>query len=197
MPVTFTCSCGKTLQVKDEFAGRRVRCPACQQPVSVPAADLGFEVVEDTKASPGFEVVEDTKASPPPTAKRLPIRAKAVAIVDDTPSKSRSRNQDQDEEDEDDRPKKKRRDEDEEEEDRPKKKPKFKAKKAVEKKPSHFATEQWVLNGGVGGGILAMVIAVVWFVVGLANDRLFFYPPILFVVGFVGLIKGLTQSGGD
>jgi hypothetical protein len=30
MPVTLTCTgCGKTYQLKDEFAGRKLRCPGC------------------------------------------------------------------------------------------------------------------------------------------------------------------------
>src|SRR5262245_57953452 len=46
-------------------------------------------------------------------------------------------------------------------------------------------------NGGVLGGILMMLIAVVWFVVGLAAGRIFFYPPILLIIGFIAFCKGL------
>jgi hypothetical protein len=42
-----------------------------------------------------------------------------------------------------------------------------------------------------------MLIAAVWFVVGLANDRIFFYPPILFICGLIGLIKGLAGGSGE
>ncbi len=38
MPIPVTCACGKTLQVKNELAGKNVRCPACKQPLSIPAA---------------------------------------------------------------------------------------------------------------------------------------------------------------
>ena len=31
------CKCGKRLKVRDELAGKRVRCPGCGQPVAVPA----------------------------------------------------------------------------------------------------------------------------------------------------------------
>lgn len=41
------------------------------------------------------------------------------------------------------------------------------------------------------GGIALMVIAVVWFVGGLFFDIIFFYPPILFIIGMVAAIKGL------
>ncbi len=43
-----------------------------------------------------------------------------------------------------------------------------------------------------------MVIAVVGFVVGIfAMDRIFFYPPVLFIVGLIGFIKGLVSSGEE
>lgn len=38
MPIRVTCSCGKTLAVKDALAGKAVKCPACQQVVRIPAA---------------------------------------------------------------------------------------------------------------------------------------------------------------
>lgn len=42
------------------------------------------------------------------------------------------------------------------------------------------------------GGILTMVGAVVWFVVGFfVFDLIFFYPPIMFVLGFVAFMKGI------
>jgi hypothetical protein len=43
------------------------------------------------------------------------------------------------------------------------------------------------------GGTGMMVGAVVWFVVGWMAGRIFFYPPILFVIGIVALIKGLMM----
>lgn len=36
MAIVVTCTCGKRLAAKDEAAGKRVRCPACQQPVLIP-----------------------------------------------------------------------------------------------------------------------------------------------------------------
>ena len=53
-----------------------------------------------------------------------------------------------------------------------------------------------VFNSGVIGGLLAMIGAVVWFVAGLMNDVIFFYPPILFVIGLGALFKGLA-GGSD
>lgn len=53
-----------------------------------------------------------------------------------------------------------------------------------------------VFNSGVIGGMLAMIGAVVWFSIGLMNDVIFFYPPILFVIGLGALFKGLA-GGSD
>lgn len=50
-------------------------------------------------------------------------------------------------------------------------------------------------DGGVIVGILMMVGAVVWFFGGLAFDVLFYYPPILFILGLVTTIKGALNIG--
>jgi len=51
------------------------------------------------------------------------------------------------------------------------------------------------VNSGAIGGILMMIIAAAWFFVGLSFNRIFFYPPILFVIGAIAVIKGLL--GGE
>ena len=37
MAIEVTCSCGKTVSANDELAGRRVKCPDCSEPISIPA----------------------------------------------------------------------------------------------------------------------------------------------------------------
>lgn len=37
MPISFSCTCGKTLRANDEVAGKRVKCPGCGTAVVVPA----------------------------------------------------------------------------------------------------------------------------------------------------------------
>lgn len=37
MTIDATCSCGKTLRVPDQYAGKRVKCPGCGQALAVPA----------------------------------------------------------------------------------------------------------------------------------------------------------------
>jgi hypothetical protein len=36
MPIPFECSCGRKMSAKEEFAGRRLRCPECQRVVTIP-----------------------------------------------------------------------------------------------------------------------------------------------------------------
>ncbi|MEM9646347.1 MAG: hypothetical protein AAF989_15255 [Planctomycetota bacterium] len=36
MPVRLKCSCGKTLSVRDEMAGKTIKCPGCSKPIRVP-----------------------------------------------------------------------------------------------------------------------------------------------------------------
>ncbi|MGB2975242.1 MAG: hypothetical protein WBD18_04280, partial [Phycisphaerae bacterium] len=38
MTIQFTCGCGRMLQVTEEHAGRRAKCPACGQAIQIPAA---------------------------------------------------------------------------------------------------------------------------------------------------------------
>lgn len=38
MPIRVQCACGKSMSVKDDFAGKAVKCPGCQKPLRVPAA---------------------------------------------------------------------------------------------------------------------------------------------------------------
>lgn len=54
MPIQVVCGeCEKRLSVKDELAGKRVRCPGCQQPLRVPAAEEPDEwEVEDYDEPP-------------------------------------------------------------------------------------------------------------------------------------------------
>lgn len=57
--------------------------------------------------------------------------------------------------------------------------------------------EGWGINAGIGGGAVMMLIAVVWFVVGLFAGWIFFYPPILFIVGLIAFFKGIADNFGD
>lgn len=57
-----------------------------------------------------------------------------------------------------------------------------------------FATEKKGLKKGVLGGVAMIAIALVWFFVGLAAGRIFFYPPVLLVIGIVSIVKGAAEG---
>jgi hypothetical protein len=89
MPITFNCTCGKTLRVPDENAGKRVKCPNCgaTRTVEAPAAppDVGddFEVIEDEPAPAPPEVQTPVPAG---AAEEGPKRAKVTAaLVEEAP----------------------------------------------------------------------------------------------------------------
>jgi hypothetical protein len=65
---------------------------------------------------------------------------------------------------------------------------------AAEPETTPSSLEGKLLNGGTGVGALAMGGACLWFVIGLMNDVIFFYPPILFVIGLVAFFKGLAKG---
>lgn len=67
MAIAFACACGKKLAAKDEFAGKKTKCPGCgvlnripvPEPEVIEVADI--EVIEDEVAEP----VEAVAATPP------------------------------------------------------------------------------------------------------------------------------------
>ncbi len=58
-------------------------------------------------------------------------------------------------------------------------------RRVVKEKPSLSARAPILI------GILMMVGALVWFFVALAAGRIFFYPPILFIIGIVSVVRGI------
>jgi ribosomal protein S27E len=59
-----------------------------------------------------------------------------------------------------------------------------------------FGVEKKMLGSGVLGGMGLMAGAVIWFVLGIVLiDRIFIYPPIMFIIGLVSFIKGLVNGG--
>jgi phage FluMu protein Com len=70
MPITLNCTCGKMLRVADEYAGRRVKCPACNAITTAPAPE----------PEPVFEIEETIPKSPPAPHPTPPV---AKPRVDD------------------------------------------------------------------------------------------------------------------
>lgn len=54
-----------------------------------------------------------------------------------------------------------------------------------------FESEKRGMDAGVWGGVGLMLLAVGWFVGGLMFGIIFFYPPVLFIIGIVAVVRGL------
>jgi hypothetical protein len=197
MAIRFTCSCGLTLEAEDEYAGQATVCPQCGTqkriplPQKPPMAKLISKIpapaATPSAADPGFEVVDDDEPVVAAPAKKL--RNSDVSLDENKLVRRKQRTEDEEEV----RPRK-RRIVDDEEFDRPRKQ---RRRQQLESQDSSgwFGTEKWVLSGGAIGGGIAMLVAVVWFILGLMADRIFFYPPILFLVGLGGILKAFVTGG--
>lgn len=165
MAISFPCSCGRNLRVKDELAGRRVRCPNCSSILTVPEPDVEYDA-GDVLLAETSGVQEKEPESKEPEAPT------STAIADRPLYRAPP-------------PEKKRR-------------PPSKRKPEKESRGLPIAFEEgWFgsMNAGVIGGLLMIVIAIVWFVVGLTGGIIFFYPPVLLIIGIGAMIKGFM--GGD
>jgi hypothetical protein len=178
MPIPLKCPCGKKLQVKDELAGRRVKCPACAAAITVPAAEAEFDVVEDEPPPP------KARKNDPPAAKaaKKPVRA-AV-----------------DEDDEDERPRKKsgrsRLDDDEDEKaERPRKKKKRKGRADADR-PFWKTPFGMVLNG-----IGLIILGVAGIAIYLLDDRekmgLLIAGGLCICFGIGGIVTGMSGGSRD
>jgi hypothetical protein len=165
MLIAFSCPCGKQFQVADSYAGKRTKCTGCGGPLTVPNPPPPPEPEEDE-----YEVVDD----PLPVAKAVPVRAVAAPPAVSKLGASRWADKPA--------PRPVVADDDEDRPARPKKK---------KRRASQRSGGGVTVSGGVIAGLFMMLGAVVWLVVGLYFGWLFFYPPVLFIIGLISLIKGL------
>ncbi len=165
MPLAISCDCGRSLRLKEELAGRRVRCPACQGVLTVPrlpsAEDEALAILladsPEEKPRPTSPVRREAPPEPTPAPRPQPWAAPSRDLdVRKKEKKGRER----------------------------------------DGSPGVAFEEGWFgsFNAGVVGGLLMVLIAVVWFVLGLAGGIIFFYPPILFVIGLVAIARGLFSQ---
>ena len=83
MPIRVKCEkCKKTLSVKDHLAGKKIKCPVCQNVVAVPAAP--------PPKAPAPSAVPASKPAPPPAAKKPAASAKPGATTIPAPGKMKS-----------------------------------------------------------------------------------------------------------
>ena len=57
--------CGKDLKVKDELAGKRVKCPGCGKPVAVPELAASVSPQPPSQVKPGSGSLEEERTLPP------------------------------------------------------------------------------------------------------------------------------------
>lgn len=148
-------ACFSSFGVPDKYAGKRVKCPECGEPVKVESA---------TEASRPSQLSK--KKSPPPE--------------DDYGDPSDDHSLDG-------------MDLSEGETIKPKKKAKKPAKRFASNSSSS-GSGGWDGSGLMLKGVLMMVGAVVWFVLGWRAGFIYFYPPVLLVIGLVTFVKGLMGS---
>ncbi len=160
MPIVVACPCGTKLRAPDAAAGKRVKCPKCGTPLSVPAA-ADFEEVEDAPppvASPAKKkpTPVDADDDAPRPAKKPPVvaaRAKPARVeADDADTPKTKRRRDEDEE-----PPKTKRRRDDDEDDTPKK-GKGKPAKAKSKLPLILGV---VIGGVVLLGLAGVVVGII------------------------------------
>ncbi|MCC6740466.1 MAG: hypothetical protein IT452_15585 [Planctomycetia bacterium] len=87
MPIEFSCSCGRRLQVAEDLSGRDVRCPVCFKVVTAvvappepPTADLAPEAARPLRRKPRPGAVGGTQAQPV-TSSRVSKLSVAGAVV--------------------------------------------------------------------------------------------------------------------
>jgi hypothetical protein len=184
MPISMSCDCGRSLRVKDEFAGRKVKCPQCGAVLAVPAPEPSSE-----NEALDVLLADDPQEEARPRQKNyLPDPEEMVQTA---PGAARGTVAGRAEEE-----RARRRREQEREEERRRERRREGARREERRKGPRVAfSEGWFgsTNSGVVGGVLMIVIAVVWFGLGLLANRIFFYPPILAVIGIASIVKGIAN----
>ncbi len=155
-------SCEAVLKVPEKYWGKKIKCPSCSSPMSIPAAPSSAgpprpaavsddDFLDEEPKDDFLNMDADSFESGPVLP---PKRKKKSAYMDPGSSGSSAR--------------------------------------------GSSSSKGYSSGGGSGGtigsGILMMVGAVVWFVVGLACGIIFFYPPILFILGLVQVFRGIFSN---
>jgi predicted Zn finger-like uncharacterized protein len=107
MSIAIQCpGCQATLRVKDELAGRKVKCPRCEASVPVPADEPAEEEITEAKPAPKREAQEDTKKCPE-CGKRIAIDARKCRYCKAVLEEEEEQEEEEEPEEEEARPKSK------------------------------------------------------------------------------------------
>jgi hypothetical protein len=178
VPISLHCACGKAFRVKDEFAGKKIRCTGCKQVLAVPLPEL------ETAKSTEDEALNFLLTESPPLPTKRPAKARPdeesqeTSVTAEPPPRPASK-----------RPAK----------EKEKKKSGSSLSqvrwsqfdKPREREERHGRSFRLVLSPTIITGLLMMLGAVVWFGAGLAIGFIYFYPPVLFVLGIAAVFRGL------
>jgi len=88
MPVHIICDqCRATLALKEEYAGRQVRCPKCQHVLTAPGEPAAAQVTA-TPPAPRPPVSTNTTAAPPLPPPFVPVPTTVVPLPNDVAGRS-------------------------------------------------------------------------------------------------------------
>lgn len=75
MPTSITCpGCHSTLQLRPEYAGKKIRCPKCQEVLTVPVDAEEDEPLDVTPADEAFTATKPARETVPPARKKRASR---------------------------------------------------------------------------------------------------------------------------
>ncbi len=155
-------SCGAVLRLKEEYVGRRIKCPKCGTAFVVPELEPEWD-----EEDPLFSIASQS-ATPPRESPAVTVPGQSLGNVEmatSTPSYLQPPAA-------------------------PMASPAF-AAKTQDLADQRAAKEQ--RSGAmrqIGLGAVIMSVAAIWFVGGLMAGWFFYYPPLLFIVGIITVIKG-------
>lgn len=175
MSISFDCSgCAKSYTVPVSNAGKRTKCPACDTMLVVPALqsagaeDAAYAMLADDP-EPSLEPVERPRRE---AEKDTPVAGVTRFNVPVSPN-------------------------------RPGSGPGPAAQPRKVRVPRYEEAEErprrrgLSISPGIWAGVGMLVGGTIWLVAGLAAGRLFFYAPILMVIGLFKIVAGLLGYGEE
>jgi hypothetical protein len=170
MPIPVTCECGKAYKVKEELAGKKVRCAVCKGQIAIPRVEAEDDAEADAlrmllteepvkPRKPDLPMIDSIQSEPP-----RPQPKRASSLPDPPPEIRR---------------------------------PKPARPKRARDDGERGGYSRIYVSPAVITGVLMMVGATVWFFGALAFGVIFIYPPIMFVLGLIAVVKGFLGHEED
>jgi hypothetical protein len=86
MSISFACACGKGFSVRDEFAGKRTKCPACGSALTVPPAADSQTEPELSDEDKAFRALAEAPEPEPSVAQPRMLAGTASAFERSPPA---------------------------------------------------------------------------------------------------------------